>query len=262
MIDNVYTPAANDGDNGPALTLFCANLAAQGVQGCVLPAAHMRFDTPLSLPTPFKLVGQGMGDTILLCNYPGDFFTLTNGAYVIQDMAIYALDGISAQFGIRIISTNEQSPDYTVIENVGISAYGSGSFAWPLHFDGTQRTSPIGLRDLMLRNVDLFAGRLGAAQFDRVIGFDAIGLHTFPAGSGSGDVLVGYGSDLVNLMPCNIQGQLTIVNSSRVLVSGNIGSLNVDGTSSYCRATGVCQGAINGLTAFLAAGNRIDLMPH
>jgi hypothetical protein len=229
------------GDNKAAFQAFIADAVAAGVKSVSIGAEWIEFHSKPDIPAGMRITGENSSESALVRCYSGDFIQFSSGFNGgLHKLAIYAASGTSGGAGLLLRATASLSPDYSSFSDLVIT--GAGTWAWPLFIDGTQRASPQGVRDLDFRNINLFCGTLGALQIANGVGVTFTGLGAYPAGGSSGNVYIGSGSNTVNLIAANVQGELNLVNLQKLVFSGHLISLNSAGSASKCHISGTHGG--------------------
>ena len=231
-------------DNSTAFNAFLTAICASPSRRGYLGAGAFNFTVqPNALPCPMVLFGAGFGATVILRSYNGTdgtgLISLVGTAAndsIIRDLGIYSGIGYTGGNAISIVSTTGHATSFVTLENIVMSTEDSSgnNFTNELYIDGSAATSaPNGVRDLSLKNVQIFGANGYSAVFKSVEGLSMDGGAVFPAGgsnANSGYVQVtgisGNVSNYVSLKPFNIAGvSLDYVNYVSLIMpelAGNI----------------------------------------
>jgi hypothetical protein len=222
------------GDNTTALNTALAACVTLGKRAIEFPCGQFSFSSQPNAINGIRLIGQGKTSTYLVRNYPGNFLKFAGGVLGgggTRDISVLAASGTSGGYGIHQFGNTTETCDFATFENGLISGNG-GTFAVPLMIDGVARTSPQGVRDIRVRNFDVFAGTSAAIWIANGVGIYLESVGTYPAGGTNGDVVIGSGSTVINMSGMNIQGSLTMSSCSKICFQGHTISFVAASTAS------------------------------
>jgi len=237
---------ATTGNAQDALNAALADCISGGYRKITVPVGWFDMSAaPNPITHGVRLVGENPSQSVLRKTYNGDGLVFNGSGGMgggVSNMAIYAGTGTTSGSALKLVASSTESPDYCWHENVVIT--GAGSWQYGLLVDGIARSSPAGLRDTHFKNLNIFACTSAPAYLRKAIGAVFNGLGCFPAGGANGNLYVADGSDSVMIHGGNINGEMNLVNCSRVVFSGAIGSLNTAASAVKCHISGTCSGAI------------------
>jgi hypothetical protein len=252
-------------DNAPVLN---AALAAS-VRNLYIPPGNWYFLTkPNDISYPIEIVGEGFGVSCLVRRYTE--FTSTNGLLTLRGsnthiwrLGVLAGTGTTGGAGISLIADNSLGADYSVIEDVYVSQEPGGSGTWQdgIYLYGVQRNGTlIGVRDVCLRNCQLFSSTNSACQINGGVAVNIEGGGMFPAGGTTGRLQI-TGSSQVNSYYVSADlhylGGLFVdncnyVNVKAAVIAGNITNAS---TARDVLVTGRCTGTVS---SFWTRGRHVD----
>ncbi len=157
-------------DNTPALNAALA----QQVTNLYVPRGTWHFRTkPNNLTYPLEILGDGFSLSYLVRDYvpksdQDGLLTIRTKDCRISRLGVGAGHGTAGGAGIALISDTAAMAGFTIIEDVYVSFDHSapgGTWSNALNVDGSANTStPIGARDIEIRNCSLFASTNAACR--------------------------------------------------------------------------------------------------
>jgi hypothetical protein len=237
------------------------NLAiSQGVRNLYIPAGVWTFLTkPNAIAHEMEIVGEGFSSTALVRRYTE--FTSTNGLLTLRAgnqhvmrLGILAAANTGGGAGISFFGDNSGSPDFSVVEDVYVSQEPGSNGTWQdaVLIHGTQRNNNglIGVRDVSLRNCQLFASTNSACRIEGGVAINIWGGGMFPAGgttgrlqiTGTAQVPSYYVSADVPYIGGLYVDNCNYVNVKAGIVAGNITNAS---TASDVIVLGRCTGTVS-----------------
>ncbi len=235
-----------------ALTLGLDRLRARYGRGTIkIPPGTWLFNTQID---PAKLSGitlEGIHELASQMVWAGgavDFLRWSGAsAYsggAIRRMGMYREDGFSAvSTGIMLQGDATFQPDQFTVENIYMSALGTGYWSKNLFLSGQARTSPQGLRVVSGRNLQLFrsgsGGGYGAGFFNVVQGdFTNVGTYVGTGALGTNVYVGGGGTTSTNTTQFTLDrlacgGELNLTSHTRAKYDGFCANLAMAGTADF-----------------------------
>lgn len=167
----------------------------------------------------------------------------------LRNLYVYIEDGAptSTLQGILMGGDVSNQPDVAFFENLDFQSLGNSLWYNGFVADGTARTSPQGIRDCTLKNVNLFSCRNIGASFSNCVQWliDDLGVYV-GSGSGADCFITGNGTGTTNstqidLRRFSVAGQLRLNNCSRVWINGVAAGITTDSTATYM--SGINEGS-------------------
>jgi hypothetical protein len=206
---------------------------------------------------PLEIIGSGCGTSCLVRDYaarsPSEgLLTASSGAVHIARVGLLSGHNSSGGAGIALIASDSGNPDYSVIEDVYVSVGPgtSGTWAYGILVDGTARTgTPIGVRDIDIRNCSLFACTSAACRISGGVAISIRGGGMFPAAGTTGKLEVTGTSTVAShyvSVDTNYVGGLVLdnckfVNVKAALIAGDIINTKAAEDVMIC---GSCSGTV------------------
>lgn len=222
-------------------------------KGTIRIGGACRIATP---PTSSKIAGckiLGYGETPTQITYDNDTgfcftFDGSNGETCggIGDMAILLQAGVgtSSAGAIYMGGNTLHQPDQFRMKNLYITSLGATDYWYDIiKCDGTQRTSPQGIRGAIIENVQLFRGSHSAFTALAMIQWSINNLGSYVGmGTGMDIIFSGGGSSLTNSsqvdarnIACN--GNLYLNNITKLRIDGSCNELFTDSSCDYVAGT-------------------------
>jgi hypothetical protein len=251
-------------DNTPVLN----SAISSAVNNLYIPPGAWTF---LTKPNPIfhsmEIIGEGFGSSWLVRRYTeytatNGLLTLRGGSARVMRLGILAGNGTGGGAGISLVGDATSSPDWSVLEDLYISRDPGGNGTWQdaILIDGTQRSSPLGVRDLSIRNCQLFASTNNACQINGAVSVNLSGGGMFPAGGTTGRLQI-TGTSQVNSYYVSVDvpfiGGIYLDNCIYVNVKAGVIAGNITNASSASDVliSGKCTGTVN---AFWTRGRHVD----
>jgi hypothetical protein len=184
-----------------------------------VPRGVYYFNTqPNNITAPIMLVGEGRNTTYFVRNYSGASndvgllnFRATGQSSAVEDLLICSGNSTTGGCLISVVQPSSgDGGDWCRFNNLrltsSVAVGGAGnSHAFALYFDGSARTSPLGLRSTWVQDCIIFGGTSGAAYIKSVVNFNWMNTPTYSGGGTSGMVVL-TGTSAVNSYNVTIQG--------------------------------------------------------
>jgi len=247
-------PNESSYDNTPALNAALSERPC----GIYLPQGKWYFHTkPNDLTYPVQVVGDGFGCTYLIRSYAPqtDFeglLTIRSLNCRISRLGIGAARSTAGASAIAVISDDATISGFTVLEDIYISTdfpTPGGTWSYAVNIDGSARSSsPVGARDIDLRNCSLFASTNAACRISGGVAISLLGGGLYPAAGTTGRLHV-TGSSAVPSQYVSVDttymGGLSLdncryVNIRAAIIAGDITNAN---SASNTVVIGTCTGA-------------------
>jgi len=170
-------------DNGPILNAFL-----QGDDVCLfVPKGNYTFKTQMDPVTKVKHIqGVSLSHTVFIREHVGDFLRINSGfGHVLRDFGIVTASPAGAggmAINFKALATMD-SPDYSSLENILVTAWSGSSWSIGIALDGVDRvdSSPSGIRDMNLSNCFIFGCNTFTLYCNTLHGAN-LNLQVFPAG--------------------------------------------------------------------------------
>lgn len=157
-------------DWAPALAAAVTAIKAGTTAGdftIKFPAGQWYFYSTIFLPIGITIEGQDQQNTVLNKNHNGVFLQvagagggpLSNAGGGLRRLAIWAVTGFTANFGIYLLADSVHAPDYFMIDEVEVTGPANNCWSTCLYIDGHLRANPAGCRDMRCRDSN-FIGAL------------------------------------------------------------------------------------------------------
>jgi hypothetical protein len=214
----------------PGIFLFKSNIAAAKLSGNIIEGVH-------------ELASQ----MVFTSGSSHFLFWTGSGGYSgggIRKMGLYREDGFTSLYdAIRLEGDATYQPDQFNIEDIYMSALGSGYWQNNLYLTGISRTSPQGLRVGRVSNAQLFRSGSGSgfgAGFYNCVQWHVQNLGTY-AGTGSLGMNVyvgGGGASNTNTTQFTLErlacgSELNLTNHTRAMYDGFCSNLSMGATADY-----------------------------
>jgi hypothetical protein len=246
-------PTDDTSDCTPALNAVITAITGYGDITLDFPAGQFVFQSqPLPLPR-MRIRGQGKLATVFHKRFDGGaMFYMTGhsgGGIVIEELACLCYAEHAPGYMAFLKGTVSYQPDESVLRQIWCSSSDGGLWYQNVVLDGLARSSPQGIRDVLIEDCEFFNAQNGNLWLRDCVGLKVRGTGIFggagpTSGCGiyiTGGAAVGQQSTRCYFDDVNNNGQLNIRNSFECSFRGTLGSLNTDG-SSHWRIDASCSG--------------------
>lgn len=243
-------------DNAPILNTAISN----GVRNLYIPPGSWHFlSKPNAIAHEMEIVGEGFSSTTLVRRYIE--YTFTNGLLSFRAgnqhvwrLGVLAGANTNGGAGISFHGDNTSSPDFSVVEDVYVSQEPGSNGTWQdaIMIHGVQRNSNglVGVRDVSIRNCQLFASTNSACHVAGGVAINILGGGMFPAGgttgrlqiTGTSQVPSYYVSADVPYLGGIYLDNCNYVNIKAAVIAGNITNAS---TAADILVSGRCTGSVS-----------------
>jgi hypothetical protein len=244
------TGVGSGSDIGPALTKCLTDIRAIFGRGKITipPGQWLMTNAPSSALLSGNVI-EGLGSQasiIVFNNAKGVAFHFsgangyTGGGMRGIGLLLESGLGNTNSYGIYLVGDSKSQPDQMEFNDIYLSAVGGSSYWWEgLHAIGTARTSPQGIRVVIINNMQIFNCRNVGAYISNAVQWSISNLGTYTGiGTGNDIYITGGGPANTNTIQLTASrlyagGTLYLNNASDIAIEGKAGALNVNGTATY-----------------------------